>query len=256
MKRIFTLFAFVFLCTAFNCFAQNPPTAFVAGTATGTTLPFSWTAGSGGSDYYIVRSTTSTVSDLSNGPAPAYAVNDVLANGTVVGITGTTGFTDNTLTPGTQYWYKIFNHKTTGPNDNFSTGLTGTMTTLALPVISGVAIPAGNYKINDVITLTIGSNGTGYTLGTSTVNAVTPTNLRTAGGNNYLLDYTVGSGNTDMASVGAIPISIILVNGVGNSVAYTSAPTSGGTVAIDANVPAAPSTPDLAAADDSGSSNS
>ncbi len=53
--------------------------------------------------------------------------------------------------------------------------------------------------------------------------------------------YTVVSGDTDRASVAAIPVSVVLTDAAGNSnVAYTTAPTSGGTVTVDANAPAAP----------------
>src|SRR5260221_13065834 len=106
----------------------------------------------------------------------------------------------------------------------------------AAPNITSVTIPAGNYKIGSVITLTIFSDGTGYTLGASTVNGQAVTGFVDLGNNNYTVNYTVVGGDVDRASVGAIPISINLKNGVPNTT-YTTAPTSGGTVTIYANAP-------------------
>ena len=130
----------------------------------------------------------------------------------------------------------------------------------APPVISSVTIPAGNYKIGDIITVTIASDGTGYTVDAgTTVNGVDVTGtFAFVGGNSYTLSYTVGSGNTDRASVGAIPINILIRSapGGGNLNTYTTAPTSPGTVTIDANAPAQPSSPTLQAATDLGTSNS
>lgn len=111
----------------------------------------------------------------------------------------------------------------------------------AAPVVSTVTVPAGNYKIGSVITFTIVTDGTGYTVDAgTTINGIDVTStFATAGGNNYTLTYTVGSGNTDRASVGAIPINILIRNGAGagNLNTYTTPAVSGGTVTIDANAP-------------------
>jgi len=117
----------------------------------------------------------------------------------------------------------------------------------APPVVSSVTIPAGSYKIGSSIVVTIATDGTGYTVDAgTTINGVDVTGTFTsAGGNNYTLTYLVGSGNTDRASIGAIPVNILIRNGAGagNLNTYTTSPTSGGTVTIDANSPTATGTP-------------
>ena len=110
----------------------------------------------------------------------------------------------------------------------------------AAPIVTTVTVPFGNYKIGSVITFTIVADGTGYTVDAgTTINGVDVTStFASAGGNNYTLTYTVASGNTDRASVGALPINILIRNGAGagNLNTYTSSPVSAG-VTIDANAP-------------------
>ncbi|HQL11907.1 MAG TPA: Ig-like domain-containing protein, partial [bacterium] len=105
------------------------------------------------------------------------------------------------------------------------------------PVISGVSIPTGTYKIGSVITATITADAAGYTAGAITINGVSVTNFTDATGGSYTVKYTVASGDTDRTSVSEIPISVVLTDAAGNSSeAYTNTPT-GGTVTIDAHAP-------------------
>ena len=107
----------------------------------------------------------------------------------------------------------------------------------AQPVITNVTVAAGNYKIGDNIVLTVTTTGSAPTgiKSTSLVNGVLPTTF--GGSGPYTIVYPVGAGNVDRASVGAIPISIVLTDGTNDSNIYTIAPTSVGTVTIDANAP-------------------
>lgn len=109
-----------------------------------------------------------------------------------------------------------------------------------IPVISGVVVPAGSYKVGDVITVTINADGTGYTAGAISFNGkdVSGT-LVSADGNNYTVTYTIAEGDMDRAAVADIPISVVLYNEGTPCTAYTTAPTSAGTVTIDANSPIA-----------------
>ena len=110
-----------------------------------------------------------------------------------------------------------------------------------IPVISAVSITAGTYKIGSVIPVTITADAAGYTAGAITINGQALGNFTDAGAGSYTGTYTVVSGDTDRASVDAIPISVVLVDAATNSsAAYVTAPTSGGTVTVDANAPSAP----------------
>ena len=114
----------------------------------------------------------------------------------------------------------------------------------AAPIVSSVTVPTGNYKIGSVITFTIVTDGAGYTVDAgTTINGVDVTStFANAGGTNYTLTYTVASGNTDRASVGAIPINILIRNGAGagNLTTYTSSAISTG---VRSKQPALPAWP-------------
>jgi len=106
------------------------------------------------------------------------------------------------------------------------------------PVISAVTITAGTYKIGSVIPVTITADAAGYTAGAITINGQALGSFADAGAGSYTGTYTVVSGDTDRASVAAIPVSVVLTDAAGNSNgAYVTAPTSGGTVTVDANKP-------------------
>ena len=86
------------------------------------------------------------------------------------------------------------------------------------PVISGVSFSptSGWRKIGDTVTITINSDGTGYTAGTITVNGKNITGFASAGGNNYQATYTIASGDTDRADTATIPVSIVLKDAANN----------------------------------------
>jgi len=122
------------------------------------------------------------------------------------------------------------------------------------PVITNVSIPPVSMKVNDVVTATItvaDDGGETYTLNTSTIGGFTLGALARSNSTTYTATFTITNGGTDIAAGSNIPVSVSLSDEAGSpSSAYTTAISQGGDP-IDANNPAAPSTPDLAAADDS-----
>lgn len=121
-------------------------------------------------------------------------------------------------------------------NDTYLTPDKCKVKVMPAPTISGVTIPAGNYKVGDNVTLTIEADDSIYTGGVIKVNNISVSaSFVNVGGNNYTVTYTVMEGNIDRASVGAIPISVALYNASTPCSYYTTAPTSGGIVTIDAN---------------------
>jgi len=108
------------------------------------------------------------------------------------------------------------------------------------PVISSVSFTptVGTSKIGDTITMTINSDGTGYTAGAITVNGKATTGFASAGGNNYQVTYTVASGDNDIADAAQIPVSVVLTDAAGNSnAAFTTSPAAVDSPAIDAHTP-------------------
>ncbi|MBU0488305.1 MAG: T9SS type A sorting domain-containing protein [Bacteroidetes bacterium] len=103
------------------------------------------------------------------------------------------------------------------------------------PVISSAAFSNGDYFIGSTITLIVQTDGTGYTLGTSTVNGHGVTGFGSAGGNDYLMTYTVVEGDPDATDVNDVSLSVILENDGVFSTAYTGPAT--GTLTIDATRP-------------------
>ena len=171
MKRIFTVLFISLFFISWVGVAQTVPTAFTPGTRTDVSLQFSWTAGVGGDDYYIVRNTSATITDLVSGTA--YTLNQVLASGIVVGITASTNLTDNPPSPGTQYFYKIFNHLTAG-NLYSVTSLTGNMFTLAAePAADPTGLVFSNVA-GTSLTLTWDAIGTPAGSGTDRIVIVNP----------------------------------------------------------------------------------
>ncbi|HAS46575.1 MAG TPA: hypothetical protein DCS93_39195, partial [Microscillaceae bacterium] len=123
------------------------------------------------------------------------------------------------------------------------------------PTITSVSIPDASAKVGDAITVTIIAGESGLTLNTGTVNGVNVTGFTNTSGNTYTATYTVAEGNTDRAAGDNIPVNFILSRGGLNSAPFTTA-ISQANDPIDANTPAAPSTPDMTAGTDSGISNS
>jgi hypothetical protein len=111
------------------------------------------------------------------------------------------------------------------------------------PNVTGISINGGLYKVGNSVTATITADNSAYAAGAVTINGVATTGFTDNGDGTYNVIYTVQEGHTDRASVGDVPVSVVLTDAAGNSnTAYTTAPTSSGTVSIDANSPKLTST--------------
>ena len=155
MKRIFTLrlsFTLLLWSIALISFSQSDPTAFTAGTVTSTSFQFSWTAGTNNDEAYILRSTTATPPNLIDG---AFNIGDPFGSSTLIAkiASPTVTYTDNTLSPGTTYYYKIVGHRASNDH-NSPAGATGTITTplistsgsiVALPTTYGYVSAEGTF---------------------------------------------------------------------------------------------------------------
>ncbi len=112
------------------------------------------------------------------------------------------------------------------------------------PVISSVTFSpgSGTANINDVVTVTIDADETGYTNGGITVNGIPATGFTDNLNTTYTVTYTVLSGHTDRAA-GTVPVSVVLTDDADlpNSNAPFTTPVVN-TLAIDANVPTLTST--------------
>ncbi len=121
------------------------------------------------------------------------------------------------------------------------------------PAFTSVAVSpsTGTVGIGGPVSITLTANGgeLGFNGGTITVNGVAGSLTDNADGT-YTVAYTPADGDPDWAG-GALPISIEVTDDAGNATTI-SAFTDGNTLAGDANGPAAPTSLDLAAGDDSG----
>jgi len=135
------------------------------------------------------------------------------------------GTATSILAPATEGAYKLYVIDNYGNVSAESTAILTVDDTA--PVISSVVIDSGTYKIGSVINVTINADGPGYTAGAITINGQSLGSFDNPSGNTYTGTYTVIAGDTDRASVGAIPISVILTDLAGNSnAAYTDPPTA------------------------------
>jgi|GEM_PF-683351 len=108
------------------------------------------------------------------------------------------------------------------------------------PSITNVSIPNVSMKVGDTVTATLtvaNDGGDIYTLGSSTIDGFTVSNLIRTNATTYTAQFTVTEGGTDIAAASAIPLSLILTDTAGNSnTAYTTA-ISQAADAINAHTP-------------------
>ena len=127
----------------------------------------------------------------------------------------------------------------------------------AQPVITQVTIPNESMKIGDVVTATItvqSDSATTYTLSASTIGGYTLGGLAKSNSTTYTAQFTITESGNDYTADQDIPTNVTLADG---SLTDTwTAPISQDSDPIDANRPAKPATPDLAAASDKGESSS
>jgi hypothetical protein len=119
-------------------------------------------------EYVVLQSTSSTLSAMPvNGVV--YNAGTVLGNATVVARNNGTSFTASGLNPATQYYYFVFSINSqgcvNGPVYNTVTPLSGTATTLPLPVCATPSSQPGSIEFNasnNSITATFNSAGSNY----------------------------------------------------------------------------------------------
>ncbi len=133
---------------------------------------------------------------------------------------------------------------------------TGVLVDSTVPTISSISIPNEAMKIGDVVTATITvADATGETLtlkNGSTINGFALGSLAKTNDTTYTATFTVAAAGTDRAAGADIPVSVTLVDPVGNeSTAFETAISQGGD-AIDANAPNAPGGVALLSSDDTG----
>jgi hypothetical protein len=132
--------------------ASDAPTTLTL-TPASNQIGVSWTAPAGGVDgggYMVVRHTSDpTTTPTTNG---IYGVGNTIGSGTVVYIGSATSFADVSLTPNTQYYYRVY---TVDKAFNYSTALTGSQFTerrTITSVGSGAWGTAGTWDVNSVPT--------------------------------------------------------------------------------------------------------
>lgn len=109
------------------------------------------------------------------------------------------------------------------------------------PVISGVTFSptSGSLAIGDTLTVTVTTGESGLTAGAITVNTVDVASTLTDNSDNtYSLTYIVSEGDNAIADNAQIPISIVLLDGAGNSsTTYTTSPAAENAPGIDPTRP-------------------
>ncbi|MBR7834811.1 fibronectin type III domain-containing protein [Actinospica durhamensis] len=113
--------------------APNAPTGLTVGTVTTTTVPLSWTASSTGGSYAV---------------AGYY----VLRNGSVVGTTTSTSYTDTGLSPATAYTYTVEAYDTNGDVSAASSSVSAT-TSVGYTETFDVTVPVNTAASGDGVYL-------------------------------------------------------------------------------------------------------
>ncbi|MSU54922.1 MAG: HYR domain-containing protein [Candidatus Taylorbacteria bacterium] len=107
------------------------------------------------------------------------------------------------------------------------------------PVVISVTISPneGRVKINDIVTLNITADISGYSAGEITINGVPVGNFYDLGlgDGTYVASYVVTEGETDRES-GTLPVSVVLSDATGNLSSPYTTPESN-TLSVDANMP-------------------
>lgn len=155
-------------------------TNFATGTITTSNIPLTWTAAAGSPDGYLIRVSSTTVTDPTDGTAVAddTSLSDGFAafnvtSGATTSYSSFTGFA-----AGTTYTFKIYPYNNSGSNIRYRTDAT-------VPSVTGLLLPAAPS------TPTFSSvSSSGFTVNWSTVTGAT----------NYQLDLATDSGFTSMVS--------------------------------------------------------
>ncbi len=120
-------------------------------------------------DGYLVLQSSSPSLSLTPVNGTAYSIGATLGNATVIQTGNANSFTSASLTPATQYYYFIVSYNAqacvNGPVYNVSSPLSGTATTLPLPVCVTPASQPYNIGFNasnNSVTATFNGTGSGY----------------------------------------------------------------------------------------------
>ncbi|HEX8460718.1 MAG TPA: hypothetical protein VF623_04790, partial [Segetibacter sp.] len=142
----------------FNGIALQPCTAPAAqatgltfGTSTTTSISGSFTAAFPAADKYLVIISTANTLSATPQNGTTYTEGDVIGGGTVAGVSTSTSFSANSLSPGTTYYVYIFTASTActgGPLYNTTSPLKGSVTTNTPPVCVVPASPPGTITFN------------------------------------------------------------------------------------------------------------
>lgn len=192
--------------------APDPATASNVSNPTSSSLDVSWSVpgtGVDGGGYVVVRGIVDpTAAPNQNG---IYAVGNSIGTGTVAYIGTGTSFTDNGLSPTTNYFYRIYS---VDKAFNYATALTASGTTGALTLASEPTVQSSNLTFSS-----IGTNGMTLTWtngdGASRIvlaKAVSAVSSDPSDGNGYAANAAFGAG----ALIGSG--NYVVYSGTGNTV--------------------------------------
>ncbi|MEJ5317947.1 MAG: hypothetical protein WHS63_13130, partial [Tenuifilum sp.] len=136
----------IYLGTVVDETAPNSPGSVTITDNSINSLKVSWDAAADvdGGGYVVIRFTSNPDPNWDPNQNGIYAVGNTIPNsGTVCYIGTSTSFTDNGLSPSTQYWYKVY---TVDKAFNYSDESTGSGSTLAEPIITVSTSALSNFK--------------------------------------------------------------------------------------------------------------
>ncbi len=108
------------------------------------------------------------------------------------------------------------------------------------PVISTVSIPDATMLVTDVVTVTItvpDDLGDTYTLSSGSIGLYTLASFTRSNNTTYTATFTIIDGGTDVPAGDDFPVSVTILDGVGNASLEFTTPISQASDPIDANLP-------------------
>jgi pullulanase len=182
--------ASIFVTTAAAVVPPTAPTGLTAGTVTSSSAALSWTA-----------STSSA----------GVAGYNILRNGTKVGTSTTTSYTDSGLSAATAYTYTVSAYDASGNTSSASSSITVTTLAVVVPPTAPTGLTAGTITSSSVAlswTASTSSAGvagynilrSGVKVGTSTTTSYTDTGLLASTSYSYTVTAFDSAGNTSAAS--------------------------------------------------------
>ncbi|MBL7741959.1 MAG: T9SS type A sorting domain-containing protein [Chitinophagaceae bacterium] len=138
--------------TAAPCSPTNQPTALIL-TPSFNTINGSFTAAVPGlinaSAYLVIMSTSAS---LSSQPAngQVYNADDIISNGIVISVSGSTSFTTGSLTPGTTYYFFVYSYDNATNCYHLVSPLTGNTATTTPPACTAPSLQATGLAASNV----------------------------------------------------------------------------------------------------------